>query len=44
VKLDLAHASLEEIAAGAFAQTLLGLEFHPRLIELICARQDGGEQ
>jgi hypothetical protein len=37
-------ASLEEIAAGAFAQTLLGLEFHPRLIELICARQDGGEQ
>jgi hypothetical protein len=37
-------ASLEEIAAGAFAQTLLGLKFHPRLIELICAQHDGGEQ
>jgi hypothetical protein len=37
-------AGLEEIAAGAFAQALLGLEFYPRLIEWICARQDGGEQ
>jgi len=37
-------ASLEEIAAGAFAQALLGLEFYPRLIELICLQQDGGEQ
>jgi hypothetical protein len=33
--------SLEEIAAGAFAQALLGLRFHPRLIELICVQQDG---
>jgi len=37
-------ASLEEIAAGAFAQALLGLRFHPRLIELISVQQDGGEQ
>ena len=37
-------AGLEEVAAGAFAQTLLGLKFHPRLIELICVQQDGGEQ
>jgi hypothetical protein len=36
-------ASLEEIAAGAFAQTLLGLKFHPRLIELSGVQQDGGE-
>jgi len=36
-------SSLEEIAAGAFAQTLLGLKFHPRLIELIGVQQDGGE-
>jgi hypothetical protein len=33
--------SLEEIAASAFAQALLGLRFHPRLIELICVQQDG---
>jgi hypothetical protein len=31
-------ASLEEIAAGAFAQSLLGLKFHPRLLELLWAR------
>jgi hypothetical protein len=38
-------ASLEEIAAGAFAQTLLGLKFHSRLIELLWVQQkDGGEQ
>ena len=43
-------ASLEEIAAGAFAQTLLGLKFHPRLLEFLWAqqesvgREDGGEQ
>ena len=38
-------ASLEEIAAGAFAQTLLGLKFHPRLIELLWVqREHGGEQ
>ena len=38
-------ASLEEIAAGAFAQTLLGLAFHSRLIELLWVQQkDGGEQ
>jgi hypothetical protein len=36
---------LEEIAAGAFAQTLLGLKFHPRLIELLWVqREHGGEQ
>jgi hypothetical protein len=29
-------AALEEIAAGAFAQTLLSLKFHPRLLELLC--------
>jgi hypothetical protein len=37
-------ASLEEIAAGAFAQTLLGLTFHPRLIESILLLYYGGEQ
>ena len=37
-------ASLEEIAAGAFAQTLLGLTFHPRLIESILLQYYGGEQ
>ena len=38
-------ASLEEIAAGAFAQTLLGLKLHPRLAELIWVQhEDGGEQ
>ncbi len=38
-------ASLEEIAAGAFAQTLLGLTFHAGLIELLWVQQeDGGEQ
>lgn len=38
-------ASLEEIAAGAFAQTLLGLKLHPRLVELIWVQhEDGGEQ
>jgi hypothetical protein len=31
-----ALATLEEIAAGSFAQTLLQLPFHPRLIELVC--------
>jgi hypothetical protein len=31
-------ASLEEIAAGAFAQSLLSLKFHPRLLELLWAR------
>ena len=30
-----ALASLDEIAAGAFAQALLGLTFHPRLLELL---------
>jgi len=30
-----ALASLDEIAAGAFAQGLLGLTFHPRLLELL---------
>ena len=34
-------ASLEEIAAGAFAQGLLGLNFHPRLLDLLWARQAG---
>ena len=38
-------ASLEEIAAGAFAQSLLGMKFHPRLIEPLWVRQEhGGEQ
>jgi hypothetical protein len=37
-------ASLEEIAAGAFAQALLGLPVHPRLIELTSVQHDGGEQ
>jgi hypothetical protein len=37
-------ASLEEIAADAFAQALLGLPVHPRLIELNSVLQDGGEQ
>ncbi len=41
-------ASLEEIAAGAFAQSLLGLKFHPRLLELLWAQEsvahgDGAE-
>jgi len=33
-------AALEEIAAGAFAKALLGLKFHPRLLELLCALGD----
>ena len=33
-------AALEEIAAGNFARTLLGLKFHPRLLELLCALGD----
>lgn len=33
-------AALEEIAAGAFAQALLDLKFHPRLFELLCALGD----
>jgi hypothetical protein len=33
-------AALEEIAAGAFAQSLLSLEFHPRLLELLCLAGD----
>jgi hypothetical protein len=33
-------AALEEIAAGAFAQALLGLKFHPRLLEVLCAIGD----
>jgi hypothetical protein len=38
-------ASLEEIAAGAFAQSLLGMKVHPRLIEPLWVRQKhGGEQ
>ena len=37
-------ASLEEIAAGAFAQSLLGMKVHPRLIEPFWVRQKhGGE-
>ncbi|HTT37748.1 MAG TPA: hypothetical protein VMH32_08785 [Burkholderiales bacterium] len=32
-------ASLEEIAAGAFAQGLLGLGVHPRLLDLLWLRQ-----
>jgi len=35
-------AALEEIAAGNFASTLLGLKFHPRLLELLCALGDPG--
>ncbi len=31
-----ALATLEEIAAGSCAQTLLELPFHPRVIELVC--------
>ena len=38
-------ASLEEVAAGAFAQSLLRMNFHPRLIEPLWVRQEhGGEQ
>jgi hypothetical protein len=38
-------ASLEEIAAGAFAQSLLGMKVHPRLIEPLWVREEhGGEQ
>ena len=45
-------AALEEIAAGAFAKALLGLKFHPRLLELLyalgdpvpCDRQSAGTQ
>jgi hypothetical protein len=33
-------AHLEEIAAGAFAKALLGLKFHPRLLELVYALGD----
>ncbi len=33
-------AALEEIAAGAFAQALLRLKFHPRLLELLCVLGD----
>jgi len=35
-------AALEEIAAGNFARALLGLKFHPRLLELLCALGDPG--
>jgi len=34
-------ASLEEIAAGAFAQGLLGLDVHPRLLDLLWTLQPG---
>jgi hypothetical protein len=41
-------ASLEEIAAGAFAQSLLGLTFHPRLLEVLWLQesvaQEGGAE
>jgi hypothetical protein len=32
-------SSLAEIAAGAFAQQLLGLSFHPRLLDLLLAEK-----
>jgi hypothetical protein len=33
-------SSLAEIAAGAFAQQLLGLPFHPKLLDLLLAQKD----
>jgi hypothetical protein len=33
-------ASLSEIAAGAFAQHLLGLPFHPKLLDLLIAKSE----
>ena len=34
-------SSLSEIAAGAFAQRLLGLSFHPKLLDLLIHKSEG---
>lgn len=40
LRWDAGLASLAEIAAGAFAAELLGLGFHPRLLELLAAGRE----